>query len=601
MPKVEHRKATQHLFERTPDAHRWMIWCFVVLLTAYLSTVPQTLTDADAGEFLVIAKTGGVAHPPGYPLFTLVGQALALGDRWLPLVSLIAGFSSLCAAAAGALLVRALAPLLDVRATAFAVLLAFLTPEVWRQANAAEPFALNLLLASIVLTASIHLLTASLDSTMRALVPTTAFLGFAFGLGFANHHTLALLAPLPIACIVRWRHHRAIVARALGLAFLAFALGASPLLALLLANKSAPLVYGDWDTSRLLRHVLRFDYGTLQLSAVHHAYGENLWHFARGFPKHTAFLGPILLLIGFTRAWRALPWIALLATTLCAGPVFLALMNIPPLEEPVIVARFFALPMMLCVPWFAAAITGIVAALSKNSARIFVLGISVLLLGHALVSRDVSNRSEERVYDMHVRQMLAIAGRPTAQVLVSASDLEDYGLAYGQHVLGLAPRAPVVMLGPFHEPWYRARLATQLGLSTTISATGFVSLLESLNTSVPLFVVDAPEFPRPALFARARPLGGLLVVIPDGATMPTWLELYAANIDVLDELSVIPSPHRRTPLSGWELRLLQQHRDRWRDVCVGLRETHHLVEATACDRRGNTYNAVTQRLGTTQW
>ena len=83
--------------------------------------------------------------------------------------------------------------------------------------------------------------------------------------------------------------------------------------------------------------------------------------------------------------------------------------------------------------------------------------------------------------------------------------------------------------------------------------------------------------------------------------MPTWLELYAANSDVLDELSVIPSPTRRTPLSGWELRLLQQHRDRWRDVCVGLRETHHLAEATACDLRGNTYDAVTQRLGTTRW
>ncbi len=603
MPNVESREPTRRTFERTPDANRWVLACFTVLLIAYVSTIPHTLTDADAGEFLVIAKAGGIAHPPGYPLFTLVGQALALGDRWLPLVSLVAGFSSVCAAAAGALLVRALAPLIDARATALAVLLAFLTPEVWRQANAAEPFALNLLLASVVLTASIRLLTVPLNTTIRSLLPTTALLGFAFGLGFVNHHTLALLAPLPVACIIRWRDHRAVVTRALGIALLAFGLGATPLLALLLANKSAPLVYGDWDTSRLLRHVLRLDYGTVQLSAVHSAYGANLWHFTRGFPKHTAFIGPILLVIGIVRArgWGVLLWVALLLSAVCAGPVFLAIMNIPPNEEPVIVARFFALPFLMCVPWFAVAISGISAKLPRTFARIFVLGFCILLLGHAIVSRDVSNRADEYVYEMHVRQMLAIAGRPAVQVLVSASDLEDYGLAYGQHVLGLAPHATVVMLGPFHGPWYRARLATQLGLSTTIPETGFVSLLESLSTSIPLFVVDAPEFPRPALFARARPLGGLLVVIPSGATMPTWLELYASNSDVLDELTVIPSPHRRTPLSGWELRLLQQHRDRWRAVCVGLREERLLADAAACVMRGHAFDEAMHRLGTTQW
>ena len=554
-----------------------MFACFVVLLTAYLSTVPHTLTDADAGEFLVIAKTGGVAHPPGYPLFTLVGQALALGDRWLPLVSLVAGFSSLCAATAGALLVRALAPLVDARATALAVLLAFLTPEVWRQANAAEPFALNLLLVSVVVTASIHLLTTPTNATVTPLLRAAAFLGFAFGLGLANHHTLALLAPLPVACIIRWRHQRALVARALGIAFLAFGLGATPLLALLLANKSAPLVYGNWETARLLRHVLRLDYGTLQLSAVHSAYGENLWHFARNFPTHTAFLGPLLLLIGVVRArvWGVLPWVALLASAICSGPVFLALMNIPPGEEPVIVARFFALPMMLCVPWFAVAIGAVSTMLPVKIARAFVLGLFTVFIGHTIVARDLSNRATEQVYELHVRQMLSIAARPAVPVIVSASDLEDYGLAYGQYVLGLTPQATVVMLGPFRGPWYRTRLARQLGIANTIPESGFVSLLESLNARMPLFVVDAPESPRPALFARARPLGGLLVVIPEGAAMPTRLELYASNSDVLDELTIIPSPDRRTPLSGWERRLLQQHRDRWHEVCDGLRKDRH--------------------------
>src|ERR1700756_3208504 len=44
---------------------------FLLPLAAYLSTASRTVQGGDTGEFACIGMLGGVAHPPGYPLYTL--------------------------------------------------------------------------------------------------------------------------------------------------------------------------------------------------------------------------------------------------------------------------------------------------------------------------------------------------------------------------------------------------------------------------------------------------------------------------------------------------------------------------------------------------
>lgn len=580
---------------------RWAIACFLVLLCAYASTLPSTITDADAGEFLVIAKLGGVAHPPGYPFFVLVSHALAQFDTTVPLVTLVAAFSAVCVAAAGGVLVHALRRLVEVRAAACAVLLAFLSPAIWRQANAAEPFGLNLLLAALVVALGVHALLMTPSASVKERVTVAAATGIVFGLGAANHHSLALLAPLPAAVAIHWWTHRTARGWALAAACTGILIGASPLLLLATANHAAPLVFGDWSTNRLLTHLLRQDYGTFTLGAGQQAFGQSLWHFVRAFPSQTVYVGPVLLLLGIVgvRRWSARVVAALLGSFVLAGPTFLARMNIPPDQEPVVVARFFALPMLLLVPLLA---EGIAALTTRRTlAKPLLALLPVLLLVQGATARRVSDRSAETVYEQHIRQMFEVVGRDGTPVFVSGSDLEDYRLAYGAHVLGLAPNALVVMLGPFRAPWYRERLASQLGIDGGISETGFVSLLEALNARNILFVADPPEKPRPALFARARPLGGMLVVMPQGSEVPSWRDTFAANVPVLDQTSIIPPATRTAPLTGWEARLLQQHRDVLREVCAGLESEGATAEATACDARARDFDAVVARLGVMRW
>ena len=48
---------------------------FVLTLSAYCLTAYPGLPPGDAGELITAAHQLGGAHPPGYPLFTLLGSS----------------------------------------------------------------------------------------------------------------------------------------------------------------------------------------------------------------------------------------------------------------------------------------------------------------------------------------------------------------------------------------------------------------------------------------------------------------------------------------------------------------------------------------------
>ena len=45
------------------------------VLVLYGLTLSPGVLPADSGEFQLVAATLGIAHPPGYPLYTLLGWA----------------------------------------------------------------------------------------------------------------------------------------------------------------------------------------------------------------------------------------------------------------------------------------------------------------------------------------------------------------------------------------------------------------------------------------------------------------------------------------------------------------------------------------------
>ncbi len=58
-----------------------------IALAIYLALAPQVAGDKDAAEFTLVLGAGGVAHPSGYPLYTLLGHPFvvmlhAFGATW---------------------------------------------------------------------------------------------------------------------------------------------------------------------------------------------------------------------------------------------------------------------------------------------------------------------------------------------------------------------------------------------------------------------------------------------------------------------------------------------------------------------------------------
>src|SRR5205085_2522417 len=84
---------------------------FVAAITLYFLTLAPTVTLVDSGELIFAAKSLGVAHPPGFPLYVLLAHLFT----WLPVGSVAARVnfaSALFAALAAAMLTQVAAEIL---------------------------------------------------------------------------------------------------------------------------------------------------------------------------------------------------------------------------------------------------------------------------------------------------------------------------------------------------------------------------------------------------------------------------------------------------------------------------------------------------------
>lgn len=153
----------------------------------YAATLGPTIAPGDGGELTACAWTLGVPHPPGYPLYTVLGWLWAHG---LPVGSVawrLNAFSAACLAA-GVGFIAAGGRRLGASRTAAAggagvFALAF---EPWRAAVGAEVFALHALFVAALLWLALRWPTTGRPPWLEALV---------VGLSGAHHQTAALLLP----------------------------------------------------------------------------------------------------------------------------------------------------------------------------------------------------------------------------------------------------------------------------------------------------------------------------------------------------------------------------------------------------------------------
>ena len=175
----------------------------LVVFAVYLASAPRTVVLEDDGLFLLTAWYAGVAHPPGYPLYTMLA-ALAAKVPFGTVAFRVHALTALCGALACGVMALWLARLLRDRVAAAAAALTFaFTPTFWSQAVVAEVYALNVLLW---LLAGLLAWQEGQEGQEGAARPDRVrALGLVAGLGLANHWPLFVLGSLPLALLVPWR------------------------------------------------------------------------------------------------------------------------------------------------------------------------------------------------------------------------------------------------------------------------------------------------------------------------------------------------------------------------------------------------------------
>ena len=480
----------------------WLAWIVVALATvSYLCLAPSHLMGGDNGEFVALARVGGVAHPPGYPLYTLMLRAL----HGLP------GTPAHAAAQATALLggLQILLLVLSLRAWGASAVSAAFAAAVYAASSLAlllnsyaEVFCLNGLIAAGLL------LVCAPEPPWHGRRRLLA-LSVLWACGLANHHSIVLLAPLLFVGVVSAARESPSRWRSLGFSVLLFCLLFSAFYgSLLLAPRlSAPhaFVWGDGGSlSWLIDHFLRKHYGTFRLASSDNPYdyGAQLRFFFSSVARSwwvLLVLIPWGIAAGWRRSWVAhagverFCWPALCASWLLSGPVFFLGFNFNTGASfgREVVQRFHLLPILLLTPAVAvgldacaakvrslawhgqwrltrasmgAPLSPVIRACLAAVAVVYSFALCLVLAWPQL------SPLRSRVLDRALRNTLN--GLPANAVLLVVGDSQSFGYLALQQAEGLRPDVTVIWRLLLGKSWYRRQLPAALVQPAPVSPSG---------------------------------------------------------------------------------------------------------------------------------
>ncbi|MEP6686149.1 MAG: DUF2723 domain-containing protein [Verrucomicrobiota bacterium] len=426
----------------------------------YFLTAARDIVVGDTPELITAAVTLGVPHPPGYPLFTMLGHLFSL----LPVgpipfrVNLLAVTCD--ALAVGIVFLTALRLSGSRLAAASAALLLAVSPIFWSWSLVAEVFSLNNLLASLL----IYLLVTWHEHPERAGPLIAAF--FVAGLGLTNQHTIILLAPA--FCFVLWEGRAALRGRPriLLIGLVAFFAGLLPYAYVLWAAARHPAYsWGDVSSLQdLLALITRQSYGMHRLVSTPEAKGGS--PLARILALCVSF-GPVagpLAILGLFYAYRCARWyfwFGLLAF-FCAGPFFAFIANInlaAAASALSVLERFFILSQVIVAPLVAFGVLMIVELIasrwpSLQAAALRVVAAVILIAVAMTVLRNY--RSIDQSHN-HIARSFAedvFATVKPGTILLASGDTAVLPLTYLRTVEGFGKKVTLILLPLLPADWY---------------------------------------------------------------------------------------------------------------------------------------------------
>lgn len=434
----------------------------MLALGVYVRTLCPTIYLDDCGEIATAVATGGVMHPPGYPLYSLLGllvsHVITAGEpAWrIGLISAVCGAGAVSAVYLLCRRVGLPALWAGLGALAFAT-----SYTLWQQSTKVETYALNALLVSVLLNLAVRYVRLPTDKNFLSL----AFFG---GIALTNHLSIIWLIPALLwMTLATMATHRELVASAPRLLLQGVGLCLLPLIlygyeAIAAIRNRGGQVWGDPSTPyRLYLQITGALYhgylGSLSPRALVHLdlvfLPWWLWQNA-GLLLPMSLLGAAVLIWGNHPKAQQVP-LRTIGIGLCIGVVsylignsIYGILNIFEYYTPVVLLLCVLGPVgaRVCVHFLKQ-----VLATSNHSASLgLARAITIALVVVCPTVNAIRNWSQcDRSGAVYSRDLAlnTLASLPQHAVVVSDGDNRTFPLWYAQDILGARPDVTIVARG----------------------------------------------------------------------------------------------------------------------------------------------------------
>ncbi|MDZ4710759.1 MAG: DUF2723 domain-containing protein [bacterium] len=303
--------------EKNLKLNIYRVLSFIIPLIVYIITLAPTVTFIDSGELATVATKLGVAHPTGYPLFTVLGNVftnLPIGDEVYRLNLMCAVISSLALVMFFNLMVvmltdRSLLENADAADTVLpndiiynislaAVLLLAFSKTFWDTANAIEVYSLHtfFLIINIYLIIKACSLTFENEKFEPGNERYWILFAFVLGLSFTNHLSTIFLS---VGCIYLYfsvNKFSASSFKRIAILIVPFVLGYSVYMYLFVRAENNVLSWGyPHNFENFWRHFTGKQFSIWMFSSFENA-GKQFNYFTKNFPLEFFYL-PLLIAI----------------------------------------------------------------------------------------------------------------------------------------------------------------------------------------------------------------------------------------------------------------------------------------------------------------
>jgi len=455
----------------------------VFSFAVYLRTLAPTVGFIDSGELAAVACTLGIAHPTGYPMFTLLGwifSKIPIAADEIVRLNLMAAFLGAMGVFVFFHFCRILLSLVFlsqpnrkqsdqvwmIASSASASLMLAFSETYWSQALAVEVYSLHALMLSLVLYSflkgcGVHLQ----NNDVRKKGPTEEsgwWLVFAFllGLAFTNHMTTILLAPgMVVFYFMLFRFTKSSFARLLIIS-LPFIAGLTLYLYLPVRAAGFPLFnWGDPQTlERLLWHLSGKQYRVWIFSSPEVA-GRQLRYFLSTLPGEVAYLGLLFAFIGIIALLVRHKKLALLTVLM-----FLACVAYSINYDIHDIDSYFLLAYIVVIVWACVGVFVLCRHVHETvsiARPVIVVAAMVFGLLPLVVHFDERDESRNFLVEDYTRNMFASLDR-NALVLSFQWDYWVSASYYYQYVKNVRPDVAVVDKELLRRSWYLKELEGRL-------------------------------------------------------------------------------------------------------------------------------------------